>query len=214
MVIGIQRSKIMGQFVLTFVFLVIGSQCAFAKKLNKQSDAIALPAVVSLPASVYETQNLPLLENKDYLALQILYEPVKNVYEQLKAKYPGLITRGEAHITVVTPPEFKKFHGVSIADVQQFARDQKMQSCEFKIQGLGHGQVQKDENFFLVVDSVCLWKFRQSLKQHFKLQDFDPDHFYAHITVGYTRRDLHEQDGVIKNAKSIDPAYELRVIQP
>jgi hypothetical protein len=32
--------------------------------------------------------------------------------------------------------------------------------------------------------------------------DFDADKFYSHITVGFTDRDLHEADGVIKNMDS------------
>ncbi|OGT48298.1 MAG: hypothetical protein A3E82_05775 [Gammaproteobacteria bacterium RIFCSPHIGHO2_12_FULL_38_11] len=41
-------------------------------------------------------------------------------------------------------------------------------------------------------------------------QAWDPDHYYPHITVGYSLRDLHESDGVIKDvAHSLDNRFEL-----
>ncbi len=60
---------------------------------------------------------------------------------------------------------------------------------------------------YLVVQSPDLVERRRSLRHKFesnggRVGDFDADMFFPDITVGYTERDLHESDGVIKNTDS------------
>lgn len=60
---------------------------------------------------------------------------------------------------------------------------------------------------YLVVQSPDLVERRKALRNQFERNggrtgDFDADRFFPHITVGFTGRDLHESDGVIKNNDS------------
>jgi hypothetical protein len=57
----------------------------------------------------------------------------------------------------------------------------------------------------VVVNVPVLVRIRYVIHKEFmalrgRAQDFTPNHFYPHITLGFTKRDLYEQDGVKKNS--------------
>jgi hypothetical protein len=78
---------------------------------------------------------------------------------------------------------------------------------------LGRGQKNEDFTYFLVVkrnENAVIWKLRQAIQSQLpkEKQDlFDPNHFYPHVTVGFTQGDLHEKDGVIKDRRACLPEY-------
>tara|TARA_R110000868_G_scaffold202649_7_gene450369 strand:+ start:799 stop:1401 length:603 start_codon:yes stop_codon:yes gene_type:complete len=190
---------------LALVFSLFFSHIAFAYNIDK---------------SVYATGQLAQLEHSgqgrfdSYLSMDIPFEPVEKLFDFLKTKTGlNLTSRGEAHITVVTPIEYfdvLKKH-LSIADINKIAKKMKLQSSKFEIICLGQGSKEIDKHleqtFYLVVKSSDLIKIRTEIRQAYiknggDRSDFDPNSYYPHITLGFTKRDLHESDGIIKNEKS------------
>ncbi|KAF9978384.1 hypothetical protein BGZ73_002563 [Actinomortierella ambigua] len=127
----------------------------------------------------------------------------------------ALISRGEAHITMITPPEYDTILskvGVTIQELNAIATNKKrpLQRARFSIPCLGRVQAVTKDNAFhqswqLIVndDKKDLLHYRQ---QVFKLYVkkggnpalFDPEEFMPHITLGYKTRDLFVEDGVYK----------------
>ncbi len=153
------------------------------------------------------------IENKSHLAMNIHYPPIQKVKEQLDENLPSpLKTRGEAHITVITPPEFEKLKAfMSMEQINAFAIQHNIQQMAFKPVCTGRGRLQIDgreeSTFFMVVDSTDLFNLRRKLKEAFILaggaqKDFDEKLFYPHITIGFTKRDLHFEDGILKDKSS------------
>lgn len=84
----------------------------------------------------------------------------------------------------------------------------QIQYSKFEIACLGVGKAKignsEEKTFYAVVESQDLITFRQEIQKLVVSRggtetDFNPHNFYPHITVGFTSRDLHESDGVIKN---------------
>lgn len=149
-----------------------------------------------------------------YLTMNINYAPINQLFNQLSPQRPKpLKNRGEAHITVITPVEFYQVLGkkLSIEQISQIARDHHIQSATFEVVCLGRGQATVEnvleETFFVVVNSKDLVNIRRKIQalyieQGGAAEDFNPNHFFPHITLGFSARDLHENDGVIKNSAS------------
>jgi 2'-5' RNA ligase len=151
-----------------------------------------------------------------YLAMNIHFDPVKKLFHQLDKKLNGKLNkkqaRTEAHITVITPVEYRPIleKHIHIKEINEIARKNHIQDSKFEILCLGQGQ-SKDKNkstYYLVVKSKNLMKIRKEISNLYIKRggvpsQFDPMLFYPHITVGYTHRDLHlESDGVKKDEKS------------
>lgn len=152
---------------------------------------------------------------KDYLAMDLPYEPFAEIFKKLQiAEKKKLINRGEAHITVITPIEYHHVlrpKGVSIEEIDQIAKDMDIQNSNYEVLCLGLGEIAIDGNleqtYYLVVQSEDLLNLRMAIYRLFLSKggskvDFDPAHYYPHITIGFTKRDLHESDGVIKDSRS------------
>jgi len=131
--------------------------------------------------------------------------------------------QGEAHITVVTPLEFFDVlkSKLSMTEIEAIADKYDIQKSRLTILGLGSGKAWLDgkleETFFLIVDSSEIRNIRQMIYYEFTRRGgdraaFDPTWFFPHITIGYTKRDLHETDGVIKDLKhSFDKRFNLQI---
>lgn len=168
-----------------------------------------------LPNKVHNNQAQPFVPHHkeglfgSYLTMAVNYTPVKTLFEQL----PGALkTRGEAHVTVITPVEFYQVLSskVTIAQIDQIAMQQHIQASAFKTVCLGRGQKKSkgkakvESTYFVVINSEGLLNIRHKVHALFVEQGgqadaFDPNHFYPHITVGFSSKDLHESDGVIKD---------------
>ncbi len=163
----------------------------------------------------------------NYLAMTLPFAPFRDVYDQLNERRDvgKLISRGEAHVTVLTPPEFDllKAH-VSMAEINQIALDMKIQATELKPICLGEGRAVvegvQQSTYFIVVQAEGLFKIRRAIADLYALRDkraglnpelvFHADHFYPHVTIGFTRLDLFEQQGVIKDDRSCVDALDTR----
>lgn len=137
-----------------------------------------------------------------YLIMNINYSPVKKLFSVLdKSLGNGLDkknARTEAHITVVTPPEYDQtLKGlVTIQEIHQLAESMKIQEFTFTPVCIGKAQFKKMSTYYLVVYSRKLLVLRKKIYDLFKKRGgntslFDPNLFYPHITIGYTDKDLH-----------------------
>ncbi|MBH47747.1 MAG: hypothetical protein CME71_06215 [Halobacteriovorax sp.] len=172
----------------------------------------------SIDKNVYEASSLKPLTHSgsgrfdSYLSMDIPYEPVSKLFKFLEVKTGlSLTSRGEAHITVITPIEYFDVlkDKISIEEINLIAKE--IQTSKFKILCLGQGAKELDgkleQTFYLVVSSSDLLKIRKDIQTKFisnggRAENFDPFKFYPHITLGFTKRDLHESDGIIKDTSS------------
>ncbi|KAI8340359.1 hypothetical protein EDC96DRAFT_449941 [Choanephora cucurbitarum] len=97
------------------------------------------------------------------------FQYVKPVFDALNSTEVPLISRGESHVTVITPPEFAVLAngGVTIDQVNKIARDLSIQSSKVKIICLGKEDVvisgvQKIV-YQLIVDAPNLVKIREEI---------------------------------------------------
>jgi hypothetical protein len=167
------------------------------------------------------------------LAMNITYDPIKNLRTQLERAigkelkfFQGWNENGEAHITVVTPLEYDQVlkSKLTMKEIDAIAERYDIQSAKLNILGIGSGKLsiegKEEETYFVIVDSADLRLIRQMIFYEFTRRGgdrsaFDPTWFFPHITIGYTKRDLHEADGMIKNLKfSLDKRFNLKFSYP
>lgn len=157
-----------------------------------------------------------------YLSMSIPFAPVGELKGELE-KLLGreLVGRGEAHVTVVTPVEYDRVLSprVSISEINSIAREMDIQGATFEVLGLGRGQAEIDgraeQTYYIIVSSGRLVSIRRRIFETYRDRGgepsyFNPSHFYSHITVGFTKRDLHESDGIIKGINSLFAVLEVR----
>lgn len=149
-----------------------------------------------------------------YLAMNLPYYPYQKLLEQLQEREGiKLENRGEAHITVVTPVEYEKIlkKHLSIAEIHKIAETANIQYSAFTPVCIGKGQKEingkLEKTYFVVVDSPALIDLRGQIEDAYvknggRPQEFVPEKFLPHVTLGYTARDLHYEDGVFKNHAS------------
>lgn len=214
----------------SIAFLASFSQISSAKECSRVFHIKA--EKIELSQSVVNNQNLAFIAHSNALAMNIQYEPILKLRQdiqkliKLRESLKFLTTwgaDGEAHVTVITPPEAVKLLSdnekyISQSRIDQIAKDFKIQASDLKILGLGSGKKLIDgceeQTFYLVVKSKNLLDIRRRIYKEFmsrggNANDFDPDHFFPHVTIGYTLRDLHESDGIIKDINSLDTRFEL-----
>lgn len=151
---------------------------------------------------------------QSYLTQNIHFPPVDRLRGDLEGKLGvSLKNRGEAHITVVTPVEYDKVLAprLSMRKINEIARQAGIQSIPFEPLCIGAGQLKIDgrdeQAYFIVVNAPKLVELRRTVQQAFVAAGGDgttfvPENFFPHITLGFTKRDLHAEDGVIKDSRS------------
>ncbi len=183
--------------------------------------AVAENTSTYLDNSILKTKRLDFIAHKgagewdNYLVLNIPFSPVADVFKQLIIKEKTQLTsRGEAHLTIITPVEFWNYlkpAGVTIDEINRLARRADIQKMTFKPVCIGRGSAMVDANvektFYIVVDSKAALDMRKAIKELYLSRGGDPEGFnpmsyHPHITVGFTKRDLHENDKVVKNVES------------
>ena len=169
----------------------------------------------------------PLEDYKSFVVLDVEYGQVKALRKEvMKAasltkplKYLKDIRKeGEAHVTAFTPVEAQKIvtndpeaepNKLTMKEISSLAKEVDISQMDLDVKGFGSGSRvlngNLEQTFFLIVDSKKLRAFRESIQTLYvskggQPEDFQPEKFYPHITIGYTERDLHEGlDGVIKD---------------
>jgi 2'-5' RNA ligase len=181
-----------------------------------------------LSTSIYHNNEEVFHSHPESLAMSIIYGPVKKLRDQIEKELGNKLeyfkewnTNGEAHITVVTPLEFSDVlqSKLSMKEIEAIAERYDLQDSRLSILGLGSAEIQidgkKEQTYFLIVDSQGLRNIRQQIFYEFVRRgggrgSFDPTWYFPHVTIGYTKRDLHERDGILKNLKhGLDNRFSL-----
>lgn len=146
-----------------------------------------------------------------YVSYEINYPPVRALLEEVKAKVGPLSDRGEAHITVITPPEFDRVLGkvLTIEEINEVVLAENIQQATYEPVCVGTGSKGDRKAYYIVVRSPELVRIRRAVHDLYLAkkgqEQFDPEWFFPHITLGYINGDVHEDDGLYKNEKTCLP---------
>ncbi|MFL5783561.1 MAG: hypothetical protein ACJ76H_03055 [Bacteriovoracaceae bacterium] len=159
--------------------------------------------------SALKNDSIAFIPHADYVTYEVEYAPVKKVFDKLVKDVGELKTRGEAHITVITPPEFNDTlkKKITIDELNALALREKIQSSRYEPVCVGRGFAGELKTYYIVVSSPDLLNIRKKVQELYvkkggAARDFSPEKYYPHITLGFTDRDLHESDGVAKSERT------------
>ena len=186
-------------------FLISGVACTHAP--TKFNAPITMEKVAFIPHS----ENKPM---RSYLAMELPFAPYKTLHEDLEKRENLLLkNRGEAHITVISPVEYdqalKKY--LPISEINKIALQAQIQNAEIRPVCIGLGAKVLDgvpeRTYFVVIESQDLLKIREQIATEYVRRGGNPgkfkaESFFPHVTLGFTQRDLHFEDGVLKNKSS------------
>lgn len=161
-----------------FILSALFSGCAQTSRKIQSTTVETYPQYLSYP-----------LEYSDYQRI------LNSLENSLRIK---LKNRGEAHITLITPPEYaelKKF--ISEEELHQRTAEFLETKPLFRHICIGEGVLAEKKTYFIVISSKDIYNFRKTLSN--PGSTFDPNNYYPHITLGFTDHDLHIQDGLIKD---------------
>lgn len=145
---------------------------------------------------------------KNYTSYDLAYPYYKNVYDKLVRRVGPLKTRGEAHITLISPPEYKnltaKNSSIKAERIHQLTNEFVATQPAFTNNCLGHFEKDGQHVYYVVVDSQALFDFRKQIaaEANVPAEQFDPNLFFPHVTIGFTKEDMHYEQGARKNAAS------------
>lgn len=149
-----------------------------------------------------------------WLQMNLPFDPMNDLLNQVESlEGVRLKSRGEAHITVVTPVEYWDIlkEKISMEEINEVARNFQIQNSNFQIECLGRGEAKiknkLERTYYVVVSSSDLVDLRSQINEMFisrggNSSAFNPSDFFPHITLGFTKRDLHESDGILKDSAS------------
>lgn len=157
-----------------------------------------------------------------YLAMNLPYQFIQPVFFEVQEREKlKLITRGESHVTVITPPEesILKAQGVPPQLIDARAQREKIQNSKLNPVCLGEGSALvggvMEKTYYIVLEADRLRQLRLQFSalvakdETSRLRQFEPGRYLPHLTVGFTRQDLFEQNGVVKDATSCIYPLEL-----
>lgn len=216
--------KLVTGFSLSLLVLL---QCSFieAQCIKPQSSATS----IFIDDMIWESSKLSFIPHigpgsfDSYITMDIPHPPVLSTCKAIeKAIGRKLTNRGEAHITVITPPEFDRTlkSALTMEEINAIAKEQRIQESSFDILCIGSGNRVIDgvneETFFFVVQSPDLLKIREKIERAFEAAggtkgSFKAKSFFPHITIGFTKRDLHLSDQVIKDDTSHDKRFKILI---
>lgn len=203
---------------MLFAYLILPIACA-TRPSNVASETTPKgdPKVFKAPSV---TDSAPFVAHNDaapmqsYLALNLPYAPFQKLLEQVEtAEGVSLKNRGDAHITVVTPVEYEKVlkKRLPMAEINKIAEEAKIQETPWTPICIGKAQKEiggkTESTYFVVVESPALIDLRGKIEEAYiknggKAQHFVPEKYAPHITLGFTSRDLHAEDGARKRQES------------
>ena len=174
------------------------------------------PSTISITLSNAIHAPVPFLAHEgvgafdSYLSMNLPFAPAEALWKALEKelKQP-LKNRGEAHITVISPPEFSQVLGkvLTIKEINEIATKMAIQNARFTSLCLGRAQInlegKPEQAYFVVVRSEDLVNIRRAIFERYVTKGgeaslWDPLHFYPHITIGFTKQDLHEEGNGVR----------------
>jgi len=197
---------------MRLIFLILSLNIFAAKDININISKLEKPSLAR-----FSTHQNALALNIPYSEVLKARSLIESAIKKDLSFFKGWVMTGEAHVTVITPPEFdvlKKY--ITISQINQIARKNYIQKSDLQVLGIGSAKKKKNEVFFIIVNSESLRKIRYQIYEIYKNKsnnegNFDPYWYFPHITIGFTKNDLHESDGVIKSLKkTLDKRFELK----
>jgi hypothetical protein len=194
----------------------------FALSLQALLALVAFSVQMNLPTYKLEgslAEEVPFIAHDgpralgSYLSRNVVFAPIERLKSGIERDLKlNLISRGEAHITVIDPLEYQRIKSkIDISEINQIY-GQAVQDTHFTVSCLGKGEKEIEGNieqtFFLVVRSSEILEIRRQisgihLARGGSSEDFDPELYFPHVTIGFTKRDLHlAADGVKKDLSS------------
>ncbi len=158
---------------------------------------------------------------ESYISLSLNYKPYEALFAELQKPFGPLKSRSEAHITVITPPEFDEVLSpyLTIDEIELLAKSSHLQQSRLSPVCIGRAQANLSDitqsTYFIVIESTDIITFRRLVFKEFvakggSASKFDPENFYPHITIGFSLRDLHESDGVKKGKNACISKLDLQ----
>ena len=203
------------------VFLFFALTLTFGCQSLKPSEP---REAIRMEKTAVEGWRVPTEKHKNYLVEPLPYPPMEKVWRQLEEKLgTKLINRGESHVTILTPPEFNAIKNfVSIDEVNKIAEAHRSSPPPIEPICLGRGEAKLEgdkleQTYFVVLNAPGLLTIRREIQALLASRGgapelFDAEKFYPHATVGFTKADLHESQGVIKDRRSC--LFDLEVFAP
>ncbi|MEM7084370.1 MAG: 2'-5' RNA ligase family protein [Pseudomonadota bacterium] len=154
-----------------------------------------------------------------YLAQNVPFSPIENLRHDLENTLDQKLShRGEAHITVITPPEYERLSSALSIDSINLLLANRIQQQEFSIDCLGTAEKTIDgvtiATYFLVIQSPDLERIRKEIARHYRDAGGSPpaftSYYYPHITIGFLNRDLHASDSVFKDQRHCISKVQLK----
>lgn len=149
-----------------------------------------------------------------YLAMNLVYDDFTPLLRSVENNFEvALQSRGEAHVTVITPLEYYDVlqDKVSLEEIDNIANNFGIQSSELELLCVGRGQKEIggkiESTYFVVAQSQNLLNIRKEIQKLYEERGGEPsafkaDNYFPHVTLGFTLRDLHESDGILKDQRS------------
>jgi 2'-5' RNA ligase len=192
-------------------FALVMSGCRLTGTNSEPSQAV--DESIQVDPEVLATHKLDWTAKSHFVGMKVPYGPIDKIKKEVEAR-EGIIlqSRGEAHITVITPPEMGVLRTrMSLEQINGTIAKSNIQATKIHLDCLGRGQWKQGHKilatYFLIVKAPGLLLIREKLRQQFVAaggdrQAFVVERFRPHVTVGFTERDLHPEDGVIKDKRS------------
>ena len=190
-----------------------GSVRAPAQNLKSVAGTTASPAEHSWKPSLRATDAMTetFEHHGNWIGQSLQFAPFDKLRLELEKNLGRhLQNRGEAQITLITPPEFEGLKSCfSIEEIENLLNRKTIQDASFVPDCIGKGSLGappfKQETFFVVVKSPGLLALRKKLEVAAAAKgcgDFKAARYFPHVTLGFDQRDLHEADGVRKDTHS------------
>ena len=194
-------------FLVSLTALLAG--CTSVRKMETEN-SMMVSSLVSTPPKTWRP--MPFIKHKDWLAMNLDFAPFDQLRKDLELVHgTPLKSRGESHLTVITPPEFDILSSVvPIDEINSVAALMNIQQTPFKMVCLARAvnpQDPKMTTYFVIVDAPGLFEIRREIfRRYAAAGGKDPDQFgninyYPHITIAFNDRDVYESDGVIKDRR-------------
>lgn len=200
--------------VIKVLMLCLSIAMGSCRHTGTKSDTLSsIENSIRVNPEALATHKLHWTAKSHYVEMKVPYEPIAQVKSEVETR-DGVIlqSRGEAHITVITPLEMTVLRArLSLEQINGTIAKLNIQSIPIQLQCLGRLQLKQGDRllatYFLLVQAPGLLQVREKLRQQFVAaggdgQAFVVERFRPHITVGFTERDLHPEDGVFKDSRS------------
>lgn len=176
------------------------------KVLKQVFIAVVLSSVFGSLAFCQNSKKVPFISHSNYLAMNLEFSEYQKTFAVMKTEIPELKNRGEAHITVINPNEFKVLSRfLTMKEIENIASE--IQSAQFSEICLGTSEAGNKKAFYVVVESEQLLQIRKNIAEVFYSRggansEFDAELFFPHITVGFIVDDVHYEQGARKDRRS------------